>query len=404
MEKSFFDAFRKDDYQRDNFDKFIKAIKFSFNIPSIHIAGTNGKTSVATFLAHGYMGAGYKVGLFTSPYLYEPNEEIRINNQPISDDDFLSIFNRYKKEVNKFDLSAFEVMTFVALTYFQEQGCQIAIIECGMGGEVDATNIITPILSIITSISLEHTDFLGYTISEISAQKAGIIKENVPVLVPDLSEDAMTVIYETAKLNNAKICYLGHYVHDEYHPDGYTFEYGEFGEIKITSLAKYNVQNCVIALEAICVLKDVMPFEPQKVVDGIKEVVLPCQCEKVNNNPIVIIDGAHNPEGMKAFCDISLLKAIENKPIHVIFACCKDKNLGALLSVIGETTNDLTITTFNHPRARNEEEFFLFAGDYKFVDNPQELLKQKMEEFPDDCFIITGSEYFAAYMRKMFIK
>ena len=214
----------------------------------------------------------------------------------------------------------------------------------------------------------------------------------------------MTVIYETAKLNNAKICYLGHYVHDEYHTDGYTFEYGEFGEIKITSLAKYNVQNCVIALEAICVLKDVMPFEPQKVVDGIKEAVLPCQCEKVNNNPIVIIDGAHNPEGMKAFCDISLLKAIENKPIHVIFACCKDKNLGGLLSVIGETTNDLTITTFNHPRARNEEEFFLFAGDYKFVDDPQELLKQKMEEFPDDCFIITGSEYFAAYMRKMFIK
>lgn len=404
MDKTFFESFRKDDYQRDSFDNFLKSIKFSYSIPSIHIAGTNGKTSTSVYLAHAYIGAGYKVGLFTSPYLYNPNEEIRINGQCISDDDFMSIFNKYKKEVNKYDLSSFEIMTIVALSYFQEQKCDIAIIECGMGGEIDATNIIEPVLSIITSISLEHTDFLGYTISEITAQKAGIIKENVPVLIPDLSEDAMTVIYEVAKINNSKICYLGHYVHDEYSGDGYSFEYGEFGRIQIPSVAKYSIQNCVIALEALCVLKERFPFASEKVVSELRNAFIPCQCEVVNKNPLVIIDGAHNPEGMKKFCDISLLQITGNKPIHVLFACCKDKNLGGLLSVIGETTNDLTITTFNSPRARGEEEFFLFAGDYQFESDAKELLKNKMSEFPDDCFIITGSEIFAAEMREMFIK
>lgn len=404
MDKSFFESFRKDDYQRDNFDRFLKAVKFSYSVPSIHIGGTNGKTSTATYLAFGYQGAGYKVGLFTSPYLYNPNEEIRINGQDISDDDFMTIFDKYKIEIKKFDLSAFEVMTFVALTYFQNNGCQIAIVECGMGGEIDSTNIIIPVLSIITSISLEHTDFLGYTISEITSQKAGIIKENVPILVPDLPEDAMTVIYETVKLNDSKICYLGHYVQDKYHDDGYTFEYGEFGEVKISSVAKYNIQNCVLALEAMVTLKNQFPFDIEKAKEGIAQAKLLCQTEVVNEKPLVIVDGAHNPEGMKKFCDISLTNVLKGKPIHVIFACCKDKNLGGILSVVGEITNDLTITTFEHPRARGEEEFFLFAEDYKYVGDPIELLKAKMEEFPDDCIIVTGSEYFAAQMRKYFIK
>ena len=145
-------------------------------------------------------------------------------------------------------------------------------------------------------------------------------------------------------------------------------------------------------------------MDTSKIVEGIKNASLICQCEVINRDPIVIIDGAHNPEGMKKFCDISLLKVSQGKPIHVIFACCKDKNLGGILSVIGETTNDLTLTTFDYPAARGEEEFFLFAGDYKFEANPISLLKEKMEEFKDDCIIVTGSEFFASQIRKQFIR
>ena len=232
MDKSIFDGYRIGEYQRDNFDKFLKAIHFRYDIPSIHVTGTNGKGSTVTYIANAYAANGYKVGLFNSPFLSEPNEMISINGNNISDDDFLSIMEQYKKEIKKFDLSAFEIQTLVAFTYFTKNKCDIAVIECGLGGEIDATNIFTPVLSIITTISLEHTDALGYSVSEIAMQKTGIIKEEVPILVGDLPEDALTVVVSRAKEYNSKVCYLGHFVNEEYADDGYSFEYGEFGKIK----------------------------------------------------------------------------------------------------------------------------------------------------------------------------
>ena len=167
MEKTFFDSFRTGDYQRDNFDAFLKAIRFSYDVPSIHIAGTNGKGSTATYLANAYIANNYKVGLFKSPFLFEVNEMITINNQAISDSDFMSIFNRYKKEINKYNLSAFEIQTLVAFTYFKEQHCDIAVIECGMGGELDATNIFTPVLSIVFILITHCILFVCYIKSAV---------------------------------------------------------------------------------------------------------------------------------------------------------------------------------------------------------------------------------------------
>ena len=129
MEKSFFNSFRTGSYQRDNFDKFLKAIHFQYKTPSIHIAGTNGKGSTTTYLSYAYAECGYKVGAFRSPFLDKPNEMICINNVEISDEQFMSIYNQYKKEINKFNLSAFEVQTFVALSFFDPSKCDIAIIE-----------------------------------------------------------------------------------------------------------------------------------------------------------------------------------------------------------------------------------------------------------------------------------
>ena len=178
-------SFSRNDYQRDNFDAFLHKIGFSFALPAIHITGTNGKGTTTNYIAVIYQYSGYKVGKFTSPALFKINEMITVNNIPINDDDFIRIFNANLKDFQKFDLSAFEIETFIALTYFKEQQCDICVIECGMGGEVDATNVFVPILSIITSISLEHTAFLGHTISEIAEQKCGIIKDKVPLLIDE---------------------------------------------------------------------------------------------------------------------------------------------------------------------------------------------------------------------------
>ena len=402
MDKNFFDSFRTGDYQRENFENFLSHVAFKYDVPSIHVTGTNGKGSTTCYIASAYAANGYKTGLFKSPFLKEVNEMISINGKDISDEEFMAIYNQYKKDIEKYDLSAFEVQTFVALKYFSNEKCDIAVIECGMGGLIDATNIFDGILSIITTVSLEHTNALGFSISEIAEQKAGIIKEEKPVLIGDLPEDAIIVITKKSKETNSRLCLLGHYVNKEYSPNGFSFEYGEFGKIHIQSVADYSVDDCVMALEAITILKEQFPYDVNKIRDGIASLKMPCRLEIIRKSPLVIIDGAHNPEAMKALCSNHLYVVTENKPIHVIFACFRDKNLGNMLSSLGAVTDDLTITTFDNSRARTEEEYFLFMGDYPFEGDAKELIKRKMEEFPDDAFLITGSLAFAAYVKGLF--
>ena len=402
MNNSFFDGFRIGDYQRENFDNFLSQINFHYDIPSIHITGTNGKGSTANYIASMYIANGYKVGLFTSPFFDEPNEMISINDEKISDDDFMAIYDEHKKEIEKYDLSAFEIQTLVALTYFQNNKCDIAVIECGMGGLIDATNVFTPILSIITSVSLEHTDYLGYSISEIAFQKAGIIKDEVPVLLGDLPEEAITVILKKAKECKSKMFYLGHYVNKEYLPDGFSFDYGEIKGLKIKSIADYSVNDACLALEAIYTLKDMFIYDEEKIKQGLASISIPCRLEIVNKQPRVIVDGAHNPEAIDALCKNTIHNVTDGKPIHVVFACFRDKNLGNMLSSLGAITDDLTMTTFDHPRARKEEEYFLFLGDYKFEEDAKALIRNKMNEFPEDVILVTGSLAFAALVRRWF--
>ena len=402
MDKTFFDGFRMGDYQRENFDNFLLKIGFLYEVPSIHVAGTNGKGSTATYIASMYAASGYKVGLFTSPFFDEPNEMISINGKPISDDEFMNIYNEHEKEISKYDLSAFEVQAFVAFKYFQDNKCDIAVIECGMGGLIDATNVFNPILSIITSISLEHTDYLGYSISEIAAQKAGIIKDEAPVLIGELPEEAITVIIKKAKECKSRIFYLGHYVNKEFSFDGFSFDYGEIKNIKVKSIADYSVNDACLALEAIYTLKGKFSYDEESIKRGLYSVSIPCRLEIMKESPRVIVDGAHNPGAVDALCKNTIANVVENKPLHIIFACFRDKNLGNMLSSLGAITDDLTITTFDHPRARKEEEYFLFLGDYKFEQDAKALIQNKINEFPDDAILVTGSLAFAALVRRWF--
>ena len=402
MDKSFFDKYRIGDYQRLNFDNFLSSVGFQYNVPSIHVAGTNGKGSTSNYLANIYSANGYKVGLFTSPFLDEPNEMISINGNKISDEDFIRIIKEYESDIDKYQLSAFEIQTFVALTYFQEQKCDLAIIECGMGGLVDATNVFIPVLSIITSISLEHTDYLGYSISEIAAQKAGIIKEEIPVLVGDLSEEALTVIAKKVKETKSAFYHIGHYVNKEFSKEGFSFDYGEVKGAHIASLADYSVNDACLALEAVYSLNNIFKYDVDKVREGLSKTFIPARLELVNHNPEVYVDGGHNPEAIEELCKSSIGNVVKGKPLHIIFACFRDKNLGNMLSQLGAITDDLTITTFNHPRARTEDEYFLFLGDYHFEQDAKVLIKNKMQEYPDDVILVTGSLAFAALVRRWF--
>ena len=387
------------DYQRDNFDNFLKKNKFSFTIPSIHIAGTNGKGSTANYIASIYQKAGYKVGLFTSPELYDINEMIKVDGKDISDSDIKQIIDNTKKEIKKFELSTFEVLTYVALAYFTNLKCDICIIECGMGGETDATNVFVPILSIITSVSLEHTSFLGKSVSEIALQKAGIIKDEVPVLIGELPEDAVSVISDQAKLHHSKIYQVGESHQPKFQKEGYIFSYGIHKDLLIKSIASYSVKDACISLDAIEILKTEYPVSEDNIRDGLQSVFMPCRMDLINASPTTIIDGAHNPEAFELLSK-SLQRAGFLGKIHVLLASFKDKNIIQMLSIIGAVSNSITITTFDHPRARKEEDYFLFLSDYEFIENPIEAYNKLKENYPEEIIVITGSLAFAAYMKK----
>ena len=394
-------SFREgEDYQRDNFDHFLKKVSFSYSIPSIHVAGSNGKGSTCYYLASILQQGGYKVGLFISPALNQINESISINGKQISDEDIKSIINDEIKLINKCTLSSFEVLTYVAFKYFEKAKCDVAIIECGMGGEIDATNIFTPILSIITSISLEHTSYLGRTISEIAEQKAGIIKDYVPALIGDVPEDALTLISDVCKEKESKLYQSAVPSNIVLKNEGYKFDYSIYHNVLIKSNADYSVYDACLALDAYEIIKESFPVQYEQVLAGLNSISIPCRFEIFNKQKTVIVDGAHNPESMVKLVK-SLQNSLQNKRIGTVFSCFKDKNLNSMLASIGEVSDKLYLTTFPHVRARDESDYFLYADEYPFFANALDAYSSFLNDEEIDVVVITGSLAFAGYMKEL---
>ena len=398
--KDYFESMDRGDYQRENFDDFLKKVSFSYNVPSIHIAGSNGKGTTANYLANIYRAHGLNVGLFTSPYLDNVNEMINVNGQNITDEEFIAAIQENEKLFNKYSLSAFEIQTFIALNYFKKKGVDLAIIECGMGGEIDATNIFNPILSIITSISLEHTSFLGRSLCEIAYQKAGVIKDEIPVVTGILDDEAINTIVEVAKERNSQVIVSvepAKVVYDNY---GYTFAYSTYTDLRINSSAAYSLKDACIALEAIIKLLGTYSVSEEEIREGLAKTYMPVRMEILSEKPFIIVDGSHNPEGVQNMVK-SLQNVTQGREIHILFACFRDKNIERMLAYLGEYSKDIVLTTFPHKRARTMEDYFLYLDDHSYNENPEEALKELVTNYPDDAILVVGSLAFAAYMKNI---
>lgn len=390
--------YNRNDYQRDNFDAFLRKIDFKYDIPSIHVSGTNGKGSTCNYINNIYIASGKKVGLFISPCYKSMLDMIRVNNEFISISYVENTFKEYKKYFDKYDLSSFEIITFMAFKYFIDQKVDMAIIECGMGGEIDATNIFKPILSIITNITSEHTNFLGVSISEIALHKAGIIKNEVPLLIGEIEGDALDVLVSKTKETKSKIYKVDHYHNLNLTSEGYTFEYRPYNEVKIPSKSLSSVSDACLALEAVNILQETYPVDINAVKEGLYKPTLDSRFNIIEGKPTFVIDGAHNPDAI-----IKLRKDMElvfpDKVVHIVFASFKDKNITVMLpeiSLLGE----LSLTTFAHNRAREESDYFLYLEDYKFHSDHKELIKSLKETYPEDVILITGSLAFANLVKK----
>lgn len=385
-------------YERTEWDKFCKKINLQILFPYIHITGSNGKGSTANYLYRIYLSKGLKVGLFSKPYFYLPNEMIGFNDKEILDADFARIFSLHQKEIEQYDLSAFEIETYIAIAYYNEVKPDLVVLECGMGGATDSTNLVDskPLLSIITTVSLGHTAFLGRTISEIARNKGGIIKEKVPVLVGKLPEAAQTTLRDMANSNDSTFFVVDDYHGNHYASPYFRFDYRPYRDLAILTPASYQLSNACLAIEATKILGNVFPMDEFSLRKGLLSNPLPCRFERHHH---LIIDGAHNPEAIGALMKV-LQSVAENKTVHVLFASFRDKNIAVGLPLIANFAPDITLTTFPAARARTEMDYFLYEADYHYQEDFKVALSNLLATYPDDLIVATGSLAFASLVRE----
>ena len=318
---------------------------------SIHVAGTNGKGSVSSMLSSILIEAGYKTGLYTSPHLKSFQERIRINGQEISQQEVVEFVELYRHVIETIEPSFFELTVGMAFDHFAEQEVDIAVVEVGLGGRLDSTNIISPELSIITQIGLDHTDMLGDTLTEIAGEKAGIIKKFTPVVIGERHVETEAVFHEKAQLMEATL----YFAEDMYRPSAtehswqsQTFQSGPQDEDQIEQTfhldlsGQYQRQNLATVLAAIDVLReDGWDIPEEAVMAGLQKVVpnsgLRGRMERLQEKPLVLADTAHNPSGVDAV--LRQLDRIPHQELHIVWGMASDKNHDAILALLPKDAN-----------------------------------------------------------------
>ncbi len=366
----------------------------------VHVAGTNGKGTTSTFIANILSEAGYKTGLFTSPYVKDFLERIQINGAPVSKRTFSSAVEKVKNAVEKMDEqpTEFEVITAAAMLCYKKENCDIVVLEVGLGGRFDATNIIdTPLCSVITSISLDHTQVLGDTVSKIAAEKCGIIKENgITVTSSNQNKDALSVIKKTVKERNNQfvISDFRNAVILKEGLDGTEFSYNN-RKYKISLTGVHQVENALNAIEAAKLIENV---SQKNIKDGLSKTVLPARMQIINNSPLTVLDGGHN-EG----CALALEKVLRSfvkKDIHLVIGMMADKDCEKYLSIILPLCKTVTTVTPDNPRSISAEDLAKMAKKYcknVFVSSSPKNARKQAEKNAgrDGAVVICGSFYLA---------
>lgn len=365
---------------------------------SIHVAGTNGKGSVCAFISSALKAAGYKVGTFVSPYIIDFCERIQINGEYISQEDLCRLSQRVID--TKIDLTEFEFITAVGFLYFSENNIDIAVLETGLGGRFDATNVIdAPLVSVITKIGLDHTAILGDTIEQITKEKCGIIKGNRVVTSHNQPPEAMAVVKacashlkipDTANLKEVKCSIAG---------NGFIYNNVYY---KTTLSGEYQVENALIAIET---LKGCGLFiNDEQIKAGLKNAFIPARLEVMSQNPPIIIDGAHNPDGAAAL--LTVIK--DNIGATAIIGVMRDKNYNEVLSKTLPYLKNVICTTPAVPRSLPKEELMTVAK--KYCDNVfaagtlDDAIKRAKEICDNKPIFVFGSLYLASQIRPLLKK
>lgn len=355
------------------------------NFYVVHVAGTDGKGSTVTFLRDLLIKHGLKVGTLQSPHYLVHQDRIRVDGNNITDEAFLRILNQNLDFFIKHKLSMFEMDYLIMCQYFKECHIDIALVEVGLGGRLDSTNVIdNSKLSIITSIGYDHMDKLGDTLQEICYEKCGIIKDNSKVLIGHLDNDLVNIVEKISKEHNSKLYYL-----DKYIDLGERKFFYDGEEYCLTSYAKYQMHNASLAIKAFKILCEDYPFniDVNKVKDAIAHTVWPCRFELVKEKPNVILDGAHNTHGVAALCEsINHLKGSK----CIIFSALRRKEYDKMIKMLNNHCDELVLTSFNYDGAFDLSEYV--SSTYKINKNYKNAIDEAIKNY--DNIIICGSLYF----------
>ena len=393
------------------------------SIKAVHVAGTNGKGSTIAFTRSVLQAAGYSVGTFTSPFILTFNERISVNGVPIEDEEWLSLVNEIKPFVDELDqtelgaATEFEIITACAFAYFAHvHQVDFVLLETGLGGRLDSTNIAVPILTAITSIGHDHMAILGDTIEQIAAEKAGIIKEGIPMFTAVHQPEALSVIQNTAKEKNAECNSLYSTCNfDEEQPtetgERFTLRTSkkQYPQLETGLIGTHQRQNASLAVLLIEWLEQegYISVTEEQIYEGIRQAVWAGRFEKVKDHPPVYLDGAHNEEGIDRLIE-TVHAHFSSKQVHICFSALKDKPYKQMIQKLEEVSSSIHFVSFDFPRAESAEKLYACSQlDAKsYDDDPRTVLEfiQKRSDDPSAVILVTGSLYYISDIRNRILR
>lgn len=380
------------------------------NIKYIHVGGTNGKGSTVTYIKNILRQAEYNVGGYISPYVIAFNERISYNDNYISDDDLLEIGNYI---ISKYDILAaknlekpsfFEFVTIMAFIYFSRiKDLDFVVLEVGLGGLLDATNIVTPILSIITNIAFDHMNVLGNTLPEIAKNKLGIVKHQVPLITIKNSEILDLVKATTTNLQSPLILVDKNSIKNiRLSLQDTVFDYLNYRNIQLKMLGSHQTENAALAIEAICLLRDKYGYDipDETIYQGLANTTWPGRLQVISKKPMMIIDGAHNIDGITRLTEF--LRAIKgNKKIKLIFAVSADKAKEEMIKLIEQVADEIIFTRFNYKRSDTANHLLeLSHHQNKRIEEDLDKIIVEVKQETDKIIVFCGSLYFVSEIFK----
>jgi len=385
------------------------------NFKVIHVAGTKGKGSTAAMIASILGASHFKTGFYTSPHMVDFSERIRIGDKLISHSEITDYLNQLEPAIKQVpELTTFEIITGMALKYFSDHKVDFGVIEVGMGGRFDATNVVKPQISVITSISFDHTKVLGKTLKKIAFEKAGIIKENVPVVVSKQKASPLNEIIRIAAERKARLIYAPDLY--EFETKSHTFEGQHFSlkkdkntiiDISLPLLGDHQIDNARTAYACIEELVNQGAWiGPDAIVKGFKNIKWPGRFEIINQKPLVIIDGAHNLDSFKKLSE-TIKKYLPGKKIILIFGASEDKAVESMLKTIQPLVKILIITRSDHPRAMELNKLNEIAESinlpYKVEGNIKNAIGEALVMCDEtNAIIASGSIFIAGAVKENF--